>query len=171
MNDPWKYTENSLLFFYNHKYLFVLLIRAYLYAYADFVITTLIYRITTGGTDSSNLMRPGIILTWNMTAVDFFFFSEAVSKCSSHVCLWWMTSYWRGWLSYDTLCPLSRPLPVAVDKQGLDFSACQAFFSPCLSWSFERPLSFPPRITEHKDTQSCGVIQFVLSSLPHRLFA
>lgn len=71
----------------------------------------------------------------------------------------------------DTVSPLSRPLPVGVDKQGLDFSACQAFFSPCLSWSFERPLSLPPRITEHKDTQSCGVIQFVLSSLPHRLFA
>lgn len=73
--------------------------------------------------------------------------------------------------TYDTVSPLSRLLPVGVDKQGLDFSACQAFFSPCLSWSFERPLSLPPRITEHKDTQSCRVIQFVLSSLPHRLFA
>lgn len=72
---------------------------------------------------------------------------------------------------YDTVSPLSRPLPVGVDKQGSDFSACQAFFSRRLSSSFERPLSLPPRIAEHKDTQSCGVIQFVLSSLPHRLFA
>lgn len=42
---------------------------------------------------------------------------------------------------------------------------------PVFPGVLKRPLSFPPRITEHKDTQSCRVIQFVLSSLPHRLFA
>lgn len=101
--------------------------------------------------------------------------SEAMTRRKAHgVCDEWHTfgvADFKDTQAYDTVSPLSRPLPVGDDKQGLDFSACQAFFSPCLSSSFERPLSLPPRIAKHKDTQSCGVIQFVLSSLPHRLFA
>lgn len=35
-------------------------------------------------------------------------------------------------------------------------------FQPVFPGVLKRPLSFPPRISEHKDTQSCRVIQFVL---------
>lgn len=39
--------------------------------------------------------------------------------------------------------PSTHSLPVAVDKHGLDFSACLAFFSASLSWSFEKAPELP----------------------------
>lgn len=103
-----------------------------------------------------------------------------LSRCRSYVCLQWMTLHFGlVFISFSFFFERHprrsaqsrvRFLLPLTNKAWISQHAWHSL-QPVFPGVLKRPLSFPPRITEHKDTQSCRVIQFVLSSLPHRLFA